>query len=64
MSRHYQCLFDDFYLSNIYFYAEIDSMQGFILNSMTANEPLVSWSCPSRQDKGKIPFRPAIFMAA
>ena len=43
---------------------EIDSMQGFILSSKTADEHLMSWSCPRHQDKGKSPFRTTIFMAA
>ncbi len=64
LSRHQQLFFDDFYHSHTYFYAEIDSMQGFILNSKTADEHLMSWSCPRHQDKGKSPFRTTIFMAA
>gem|GEM_PF-6492818 len=39
-------------------------MQGFILNSKTADEPLMSWSCPSHQDKGRSPVKTPILNAA
>ena len=47
-----------------YFHAEIDSMQGFILNSKTADEPLMSWSCPRHQDKDKSPLETGLLIAA
>ena len=39
-------------------------MQGFILNSKTADELLMSWSCPSDLDKGKSPIKTGICVAA
>jgi len=38
--------------------------QGFILNSETADELLMSWSRPCHQDKGKSPVKAGIFVAA
>ena len=39
-------------------------MQGFILNSKTADEPLMSWSCPRHQDKDKSPLETGLLIAA
>ena len=39
-------------------------MQGFILNSKTADKPLASWSCPKHQDKGKSPLKTSFFKTA
>jgi len=38
-------------------------MQGFILNSKTADDPLMSWSCPRHQDKGKSPVKKGLLIA-
>ncbi|RNC93191.1 MAG: hypothetical protein ED554_05280 [Synechococcus sp. YX04-3] len=54
-------IYNDRVLTN---YTEFDLTQGFILNSETADELLMSWSCPRHQDKGKSPVKAAIFVAA
>ncbi|QNI91662.1 hypothetical protein SynBOUM118_01301 [Synechococcus sp. BOUM118] len=46
------------------YHAEIDSIQGFILNSKTADELLMSWSCPRHQDKDKSPLKTGLLIAA
>ena len=48
----------------LFIFTEIDLTQGFILNSETADELLMSWSRPCHQDKGKSPVKAAIFVAA
>jgi len=45
-------------------FTEIDLTQGFIPNSETADELLVSWPRPCHQDKGKSPVTADIFVAA
>ena len=45
-------------------FTEIDLTQGFILNSETADELLMSWSRPCHQDKGKSAVQAGIFVAA